>query len=631
MPPQLPIPMKQTKNKKQVAPKAPADKTPFYLVLVLFFISIVFYGNTLSNDYCLDDTMVITENSSTQKGFSGITEHLSQDLLYGFKHMKSRTAASGGYRPLSLITYSMEVGLFGKNKPGVSHCINMLLYGLIVVLLFQFLFRYVFKEVWLAFIAALLFAIHPIHTEVVANIKSRDVLLCLLFLLLALHQLWKFLETKKSLNLIFGLVWYFVSLLSKEDSITFLAGIPIMLYFFSNLERRQILIYSSAFLGSAVFYLIIRNAIVPFGGFKANPEIINNAFLLATGSQAFATKIYILLFDLKMLFFPNPLSFDYSYNQIPYQSLANPLVWISIVVYVGLLLIAIRGFKSKNIFALCALMFIVTLSISSNLIVDIGLMFGERMLFIPSIFFAIALAVLIHKLIATVEAKTAMKKLPLMSLMLFPFVSVTAWLTISRNADWKDDRTLALADISKSPNSARANSAAGAAYLFYALEANRTTSEKDSMLNVSLGYMNKSLELYADNNDVLINSGIALSELGQQAKGEECWSKVRAKNPTNPKLMGIDKFLANKYLTAGVAATNANKLDSALYYYNKSLDYSTYNDSARVSAYYNIGGVYFLKADYAAAHAALEKVMAIDANYQNVRAGYEESGRLMVK
>jgi tetratricopeptide (TPR) repeat protein len=148
---------------------------------------------------------------------------------------------------------------------------------------------------------------------------------------------------------------------------------------------------------------------------------------------------------------------------------------------------------------------------------------------------------------------------------------------------------------------------------------------------VSLSYLNKSLNIFSDNNDVLLNSGIAFNEIGLFEKSEECWGKVRAKNPTNPKLMSFDKYLAGKYLAFGVQATNSHKLDSALYYYNKSLEFSNYFDSARVSAYYNIGGVCFLKADYYGAHAALEKVMAIDSNYLNVRAGYEESGRMMVK
>ena len=153
--------------------------------------------------------------------------------------MKSSSAASAGWRPLSMITFSIEVGIFGKNKPGYSHFINVLIYAAIVVLIFLFLYWYIFKEIRISFFAALLFAIHPIHTEVVANIKSRDELLCLFFLLVSLHQLWKFILVKNNRYLIISLLCYFISLTSKETSFTFIAGIPVMLYFFSNLNRNS--------------------------------------------------------------------------------------------------------------------------------------------------------------------------------------------------------------------------------------------------------------------------------------------------------------------------------------------------------------------------------------------------------
>ncbi|MBK6987814.1 MAG: hypothetical protein IPH33_06015 [Bacteroidetes bacterium] len=188
--------------KKKAQPIKPMkiveDKNQKWFLIALIAICFVFYGNTCYNDYCLDDAVVITENTSTQKGFAGIKEHVSQDMLFGYTHTKGRKAASAGWRPLSMITFSMEVGFFGPGHPGISHFINVLLFAAIVVLLYLFLENHLLKNNWVAFFTALLFAIHPIHTEVVANIKSRDELLCLLFVLLSLIQLWKYISENEN-------------------------------------------------------------------------------------------------------------------------------------------------------------------------------------------------------------------------------------------------------------------------------------------------------------------------------------------------------------------------------------------------------------------------------------------------
>src|SRR4051812_3814439 len=195
----------KTSNKSQVEPKKtdPVIDNRLYgkLAFLLFIIGILVYANSYQNEYCLDDANLITENSITQKGFSGIGDHLTKDLLYGYLHGAGKDAGSSGWRPLPSITFSMEIGLWGKDKPHVSHLINILLYGLTVITLFRFLSKYLLKEIWISFCTTLLFCVHPIHTEVVANIKSRDEILCLLFLLFSLIHFWKYLDGKKTSSL----------------------------------------------------------------------------------------------------------------------------------------------------------------------------------------------------------------------------------------------------------------------------------------------------------------------------------------------------------------------------------------------------------------------------------------------
>jgi len=96
----------------------------------------------------------------------------------------------GLYRPLSLVAFALEYEISPGN-PAIHHAFNVLYYVLICCLLFEFLSR-VFKKPDPRFFlfAVLLFIVHPIHTEVVANIKSRDELFSLLFFLLCCRQLY---------------------------------------------------------------------------------------------------------------------------------------------------------------------------------------------------------------------------------------------------------------------------------------------------------------------------------------------------------------------------------------------------------------------------------------------------------
>lgn len=614
-------PDKKAKQNKSV--KIPADKNQKLYVLILIAVCFIFYGNTCLNNYCLDDTVVIKENSSTQKGFAGIKEHIQQDLLFGYTHTKGKKAASAGWRPLSLITYSIEVGIFGPGHPGISHFINVLIFAAVVVLLFLFLKNHLIKNRWIAFFTALLFAIHPIHTEVVANIKSRDELLCFLFVILALIQLWKYISLNKNRHLFLSYLFYFLSFTSKETGITFLLGIPVMLYFFTTLKSKQILTYTSGYWAMALLYLVMRNTFVPFTNLAANTEIINNSYLFAKGAEAFATKFYVLLIYIKLLIFPNPLSYDYSYNQIPYQQITSLPVLFSILFYVGIFIYALSGIKKKDMLSFCILMFLITLSIGSNLFMEIGMMMGERLVFIPSMFFLLALVFAGKKFVQWITEKTSANKFVLTGILLTPVFIASAYQTISRNSEWKNDRTLSLADIPKNPESARVNCAAGSAYLFEISTSGVQGEKRDTLLSKAIDHLSKSISIYPEYNDALLDLGFAYNLEGDFDKADEYWSQVRKRTPNHPRLKLFDDFLAKKYLNAGIYEGEKNKTDSAIYFLNKATTYGFRSDSTMLVIYYNLGGLYYNSGNYIMAREALQKVLQIDPNYSNAKAGLE--------
>ncbi len=155
----------------------------------LAIICFVFYFNTFHNDYAVDDFLIIAKNPAVNSGIAGIPEIMSSDIFESYyKQYNADNRLSGGrYRPLSLVTYAIEQQIFGQttdisdktsslSQPDDSnrkllmarHVDNVLLYILSVIVLLYFLRTYVFpKQALLAFLSVLLFAIHPIHTEVV--------------------------------------------------------------------------------------------------------------------------------------------------------------------------------------------------------------------------------------------------------------------------------------------------------------------------------------------------------------------------------------------------------------------------------------------------------------------------------
>jgi len=147
-------------------------------------------------DFRLAETPVFidrtTKNKLVKAGVSAVPEILLTPYHNGDINKISGHSDNDLYRPLSLVMFAIEYQLF-KYNPFPGHLINVFVFIACVLLFFLFLYHlFRKKRPVLAFISALLFAIHPIHTEIVANIKSRDELLCFLFGFLSLNAFVKY-------------------------------------------------------------------------------------------------------------------------------------------------------------------------------------------------------------------------------------------------------------------------------------------------------------------------------------------------------------------------------------------------------------------------------------------------------
>lgn len=164
--------------------------------LLLMVSAFLLYGISISYGYMLDDQLVIWQNAYVQKGFAGLGDIFAYDSFMGYFQKQQFLLEGGRYRPLSLATFAAEIGIFGKDNPNlvhISHFINILLYGATGIFLYRILLglfplkeggRWYFS---VPFLASMIFVLHPLHSECVANIKGRDEILALLGSLAALY------------------------------------------------------------------------------------------------------------------------------------------------------------------------------------------------------------------------------------------------------------------------------------------------------------------------------------------------------------------------------------------------------------------------------------------------------------
>ena len=510
--------------------------------IILFLFAFLLYANTLSFDYALDDKLYITHNEFTKKGFGGIKEILTTDLFVGFYGRQKNLVAGGRYRPLPLVTFAIEYQLFGKN-PFIAHLVNAFLYGFTAILLFIILFRlfppsktqipFLKKfqsyglpnySIGIPFLTTLIFVAHPLHTEIVANIKSRDELMSFLGALAALFYTIKYMEEKKIIYLLYSSLCFFVALLCKETTVTFIAIIPLTIYFFSGIGDEnyisesqksnrgnglvlKIFLSASSLIFAFIIYLSIRYAFL--GSPKMEPirELMNDPFIHATAAQKFGTIFFTMGLYIRLLFFPHPLTHDYypwhplaegSYkwigNGFPYIEMTNPKAFLPLLFYLGIFIYALTGLKKKSIFSYGILFFLGTFLLTSNLIFPIGTFMNERFMYIPSLGFCL---ILIHLLLVGLPAKILNPNKYYFTLfsILTSIILFYSSKTITRNYAWKNDFTLATTDVKTSPNSAKVRMSAGGSMLDKAKE-EKNPAEKQKLLNESIKHLYRSLELY---------------------------------------------------------------------------------------------------------------------------------------
>ena len=618
-----------------------------HLIIIAFAFAL--YCNTLFYDYTLDDLIVIKENAFTKKGVEGLAGIFKYDSFTGFFGVQKTLVAGGRYRPLSIATFAIEYQLFNGFNPFFSRLVNIFLYGITGMLIMIIFLRLMMPKpinkwyLTIPFITAMLFIAHPVHTEVVANIKGRDEILSLLFSLASLWFALRYLDKNKIYFFLLSGLSFFLGMLSKENAIMFLFIIPLTIYFFTKHPLKKNL-YCTVFLFiAALLFIFIRFLVLGYLNSPELPkELLNNPFLFATDSQKIGTIMLTLGLYIKLLFFPHPLTHDYYPYHIQLIDFTDAKSIIPLILYSGLLLYAISKFKRKDPISYGILFFMSTLFIVSNLLFSVGTFMNERFIYMPSLGFVF----IISDFLVNILPKIIQSKKTSSAILQFVFVLILlpyTIKTITRNHIWKDDFTLFTSDVKISENSLKCNTSAGGKYLEKA-QMDQSREEKERDFEMALKYLGKAVSIYPYNNNSLILLGNTLVFYHNDYKGAiDKYMNVLSFDPYDKNaysnlfkvlaaiddaketdfklgiLLKMNQFNSENselnYLLGKLYGQYKGKFDSATFFLVKATKLSPENPLL----FKDLGIVYGLQKDYTNALQAFQTALKLDPNDPQIR------------
>lgn len=407
------------------------------LPLLIGMAAILPFLNGIHADFTFDDVFVIRDNPLV---------HDDRPL-----ELVESTYLGGLYRPLTMLTYAANARL--GNSPFGYHVVNVALHSLISILVFV-LGRILMGSTWIAAVAALLFAVHPIHTEAVTSIVGRAELLAALSVL---STLLTFIRAERSVGFRRN-AWMAVSVacfaagsLAKEGAFTALPLVAVVhVWLFRGIRPARRAAVLVPYAAAAIVVLIVRFCAIGSLTSAFPPPGVDNPLFYTPALPRIGTAIVILWEYASQLAVPWHLSADYSFNQI--RIVTSPwdprLLGAAFLLSTGIVALLWRARRSPEI--LVAFLFLaVPLALTANLLFPIGTIRAERLLYLPSFGWCL--------LCAWLAARAVRFRPQLTVAALAVVITLYAGRTWARNLDWQDNVTLFEATVRTSPASVKAH------------------------------------------------------------------------------------------------------------------------------------------------------------------------------
>lgn len=549
---------------------------------LVFSLAIGVYLNTLDNEFVFDDSRLVVNNKDI-RGLN-LVEIFSHDVG-GLP--KGHPEHTGSYRPITILSYAFNYSLGGL-RAGGFHLVDIVLHGCCSILCFL-VCRRLFESWQWAFGVAVLFALHPVHTEAVANITGRSEALagCFFFIGLLAHIKYRS-EGRKPLLAVVSMC-YLSAVLSKESAITFFGAVLLYDFVFVSGDstsprssRPKVVLYAPyVCMGAiAIAYLFIRYLAV--GELVRVPYTeVENPMVFAPLRERWLTRFYLLTEYSRLLAWPISLSADYSFNQIPLLSIKDPRNVVTALVLGTYTALLYWSFDREKILFFGLAFIAVTFSVTANIFIPIGTLIGERLLYLPSFGFCVALGWAGQKA-QTIWTGPFSKKTLLVAV-----VAVSALFavrTFSRNEDWRTNQSLFESAEKASPNSVKVNYNLGHLYagkgrLKEAEQMYRRALEIKPAFNLAWvglsgvyafqGRMGDLENLYSEaishhvyDVDIPLNYADALMQVNRWRQAGELYESALSFEPQNIKAL----------INLGVCNERLGNIEEAAKHYRKALD-----------------------------------------------------------
>jgi cytochrome c-type biogenesis protein CcmH/NrfG len=450
---------------------------------------------------------------------------------------------------------------------------------------------------------AVLWIAHPIHTEVVANIKSRDELLAFLFSVLTMWQCVKYVSTPLRKHLVLAGVYFFLALLSKESPITLVAILPMTLFVFRRPAARTTLRAVAPIGIAAAIYMAIRSVVLTNQLGSGAISLIDNSLTAAPDfMHRQATAFYIGGLYLRLLVFPHPMSSDYSFPQVPVVGFDDPMAIASLVIYLGMFAYAVLRLPRRDPVAYGILFYLISIALVANVLFLTHSTMADRFLYAPSFGFCIVLVFVLARLFG-LNVKSASEGRPWSANPLFAgvvgvLVLASIALTWARNPDWKNDMSLFAADSRHAPNSARVHFLYGNHMLQELKQGKVEPRRQEEYYRISLAEFRRAIALYPAYAEPHMGIGDAYTYKKDYSSAVRWYTDIVARNP---------RFGAG-YVFLGNTFVSIKDYTSAIAAFQKAVAIDP-NDAG---ANYLLGSTYRTRGDSAKANQYLQKAYALD-------------------
>ena len=527
----------QTQGPAEARPKKLKVKRTSLLpwILPIVLVTAVFLSPMLSNSFTnWDDEYYVIQNA----------------LLRGpdWAGIFSKPVVSN-YHPITVATLAFNYSM--TQLDASSYLVtNLLLHLINTGLVFYFIWLISGKKLWVAAFSAIVFGIHPMHVESVAWVSERKDVLYTLFFLLSLIQYWRFLNERKSKNLVYCFLFFALSILSKPAAII----LPFVLLSLDYWYGRKFT--PGVFLEKIPFLLVsIVFAVLTFN-IQSKTAVASLDFYPLWTRFFFAT--YSAMMYIVRFFVPYPLS---AFHPFP-QTTSMPLPMMLSPVFM-LALLALVWFKRKNkLLVFCFFFFMINVVLVLQFVSIGGTLLSERYTYVPYIGMAFLIGMLLDRLSGSFN-RSLLWGIPALVMLVFGVI------TFQRTKVWKDSETLWTDTIKHFPGAPvpRTNRAN---YLISASSRVNDKVKQNEMLQTALQDCNEALKTNASHAKGYENRQNIYLRLNKDSLALADANSLIRLEPKNR--LG--------YYTKGAVYQRFNMPDSALVWFNKCLEINPNTDFA---------------------------------------------------